>query len=112
MIPFYSTRDEAAPKHPHFFCSTNQKRSVIDQFVDAVTELEKRETSQGANLQDAAGARRWGWRLAADVQSVLSLHPDADPEIVRLTLISLQSPPLERLNRSLRRGRGFAAFRR
>ena len=47
----------------------------------------------------------------ADVAAVMSRHPDADPEDVRLTLISLQSPPLARLNRSLRRGRGFAAFR-
>ena len=41
----------------------------------------------------------------------MSRYPDADPEDVRLTLISLQSPPFERLIRSLRRGRGFAANR-
>jgi hypothetical protein len=57
-------------------------------------------------------ANRWGKKLAEDVSFVMSRHPDADPEDVRLTLISLQSPPLERLNRSLRRGRGFAAFRK
>jgi hypothetical protein len=57
-------------------------------------------------------AIRWGKKLAADVATVMSRHPDADPEDVRLTLISLQSPPLARLNRSLRRGRGFAAFRK
>jgi hypothetical protein len=54
---------------------------------------------------------RWAKKLAGDVAAVMSRHPDADPEDVRLTLISLQSPPLTRLNRSLRRGRGFAAFR-
>ncbi|HEV2438384.1 MAG TPA: hypothetical protein VG077_20540 [Verrucomicrobiae bacterium] len=59
-----------------------------------------------------ASANRWGKKLAADVAAVMKRHPDADPEDVRLTLISLQSPPLERLNRSLRRGRGFAAFRK
>jgi hypothetical protein len=59
-----------------------------------------------------ATANRWAKKLAADVAAVMSRHPDADPEDVRLTLISLQSSPLERLNRSLRRGRGFAAFRR
>jgi hypothetical protein len=53
-----------------------------------------------------------GQKLAGDVAAVMKRHPDADPEDVRLTLISLQSPPLERLNRSLRRGRGFAAFRK
>jgi hypothetical protein len=59
-----------------------------------------------------AAVNRWAKKLAADVATVLSRHPDADPEDVRLTLISLQSPPLTRLNRSLRRGRGFAAFRK
>jgi hypothetical protein len=59
----------------------------------------------------AAAAQRWAKKLADDVAAVMSRHPDADPEDVRLTLISLQSPPLTRLNRSLRRGRGFAAFR-
>jgi len=72
----------------------------------------KRGARPLANAQTDAQVRRWGRRLAADVQSVIARHPKADPEVVRLTLISLQSPPLERLNRSLRRGRGFAAFRR
>jgi len=62
--------------------------------------------------QHPAAVNRWAKKLAAGVAAVMSRHPDADPEDVRLTLISLQSPPLERLNRSLRRGRGFAAFRR
>ena len=60
----------------------------------------------------ATTAIRWGKKLAADVAVVMARHPDADPEDIRLTLISLQSPPLARLNRSLRRGRGFAAFKR
>ena len=55
---------------------------------------------------------RWAKKLAAEVSAVMSRYPEADPEDVRLTLISLQSPPLARLNRSLRRGRGFAAFRK
>jgi hypothetical protein len=54
---------------------------------------------------------RWAKKLADDVGAVMVRHPDADPEDVRLTLISLQSPPLARLNRSLRRARGFAAFK-
>jgi hypothetical protein len=64
----------------------------------------RRQTSIAATL-------RWAKKLAADVGTVMARHPDADPEDVRLTLISLQSPPLARLNRSLRRGRGFATFR-
>jgi hypothetical protein len=57
-----------------------------------------------------AAAKRWGKKLTPDVATVMACHPEADAEDVRLTLISLQSPPLERLNRSLGRGRGFAAF--
>jgi hypothetical protein len=68
--------------------------------------------SAGAPRLAAAVAKRWAKRLADDVDAVMSRHPEADPEDVRLTLISLQSPPLARLNRSLRRGRGFAAFRK
>jgi hypothetical protein len=68
-------------------------------------------SSAGASGTSAFTANRWGKKLAAEVAAVMSRHPDADPEDVRLTLISLQSPPLTRLNRSLRRGRGFAAFR-
>jgi hypothetical protein len=64
-----------------------------------------------ASRKSVATANRWAKKLAADVAIVMARHPDADPEDVRRTLISLQSPPLTRLNRSLRRGRGFAAFR-
>jgi hypothetical protein len=60
----------------------------------------------------ATAASRWGRRLAAEVGPVVSHYPEADPEDVRLTLIALQRAPMERLNRSLRRGRGFAAFAR
>src|SRR5437899_12893269 len=63
-----------------------------------------RVTSASGN---SAAARRWGKKLAADVAAVMSRYPDADPEDVRLMLISLQSPPFERLIWSLRSGRGF-----
>jgi hypothetical protein len=67
----------------------------------------------GHRFSSAPSAQeRWARRLAMQVSEVVKRYPEADPEDVRLTLISLQSPPLERLNRSLRRGRGFAAFRR
>jgi len=55
---------------------------------------------------------RWARGLAAEVAAVVERYPDADPDDVRLTLIALQSPPLDRLNRSLRRGQGFAHFRK
>ncbi len=41
----------------------------------------------------------------ARVQSVLAAHPQADPDNVRHTLILLEQPPLERLQKSLIRGR-------
>ena len=47
----------------------------------------------------------------ARVQQVLAAHPEADPDNVRHTLILLEQPPLERLQRSLIRGR-TAALRR
>jgi hypothetical protein len=56
--------------------------------------------------------QRWAKALAGKVTATVSRHPGADPEDVWLTLIALQSPPLVRLNRSLRLGRGFAAFRK
>jgi hypothetical protein len=62
--------------------------------------------------QSARAAQRWAKKLVGEVAEVVSRHPGADAEDVRLTLIALQSVPLERLNRSLCRGRGFAAFRK
>jgi hypothetical protein len=80
--------------------------------MDATQGIMKREAGPEANENASARARHWGRLLAEDVRFVLSRHPDSDAEVVRLALIALQSSPLERLNRSLRRGRGFAAFRR
>jgi hypothetical protein len=65
-----------------------------------------------SQLRRARAAQRWARKLAGEVARVVSRHPGADTEDVRLTLIALQSTPLVRLNRSLRRGRGFAAFRK
>jgi hypothetical protein len=59
-----------------------------------------------------SSGQRWARRLAADVDTVLARHPQADPEDVRLTLICLQLTPLERLNFSLLRGRALAALLR
>jgi len=39
--------------------------------------------------------RSGGGRLAREVSAVLKRHPKADPELVRLTLIALQSSLLE-----------------
>lgn len=50
-------------------------------------------------------AQRWARRLAARTKSVLAIHPQADADNVRHTLILLEKPPLERLQTSLIRAR-------
>jgi hypothetical protein len=61
---------------------------------------------------DATKARRWARRLSTRVGKVLAANPHADPDNVRHTLILLEQPPLERLQRSLIRGRATAIFRK
>lgn len=53
-------------------------------------------------------ASRWAANLMKSVRAVLAAHPEADPDNVRHTLILLEQPPLERLRRSLTRGRALA----
>ena len=60
---------------------------------------------QRAQISNAAQAQRWARRLSARVEKILAAHPHADPDNVRHTLILLEQPPLERLQRSLIRGR-------
>jgi len=66
---------------------------------------------QRAQTSKAAKAKGWARRLTLRVGKVLAAHPDADPDNVRHTLILLEQPPLERLQRSLIRGRATAIFR-
>jgi hypothetical protein len=47
----------------------------------------------------------WAARLMEAVDKVMARHPDADRDNVRHTLILLDYPPIERLRRSLIRGR-------
>jgi hypothetical protein len=61
---------------------------------------------------DAAQAGRWARRLSARVGKVLAASPHADPDNIRHTLILLEQPPLERLQRSLIRGRATAIFKK
>ncbi len=53
-------------------------------------------------------AARWAGRLMESVRAVLAERPEADPDNVRHTLILLEQPPLERLRKSLTRGRALA----
>ncbi len=65
-----------------------------------------------AQSSQTAVATRWARRLTARVEKVLAANPDADRDNVRHTLILLEQPPLERLQRSLIRGRAAALFRK
>jgi hypothetical protein len=67
---------------------------------------------QRARFKNNAVAQRWARRLSARVEKILAAHPDADRDNVRHTLILLEQPPLERLQRSLIRGRATAIFRK
>ena len=62
----------------------------------------KKEDSRQRNVS------RWAARLMNSVRAVLAVRPEADPDNVRHTLILLEQPPLERLRRSLTRGRALA----
>ena len=53
-------------------------------------------------------ASRWAARLMKSVRAVMAERPEADPDNVRHTLILLDQSPLERLRRSLTRGRAGA----
>jgi hypothetical protein len=67
---------------------------------------------QRAQSPNATKAGRWARRLSTRVEKILAAHPDADRDNVRHTLILLEQPPLERLQRSLIRGRATAIFRK
>jgi hypothetical protein len=68
----------------------------------------KQRTQSG----NTAKTKRWAQRLTMRVEKVLAAHPHADPDNVRHTLILLEQPPLERLQRSLIRGRATAILRK
>ena len=60
------------------------------------------------NSSRERSASQWAARLMKSVRAVLAVCPEADPDNVRHTLILLEQPPLERLRRSLTRGRALA----
>jgi len=60
------------------------------------------------NVSRERKASRWAARLMKSVRAVLAVTPEADPDNVRHTLILLEQSPLERLRRSLTRGRALA----
>jgi hypothetical protein len=70
----------------------------------------KARTTRRQSRREAATIL-WARRLAKQVEIITRKNPEADPDNIRLTLIALELSPEERLQRSLRRGRGFAAFK-
>jgi hypothetical protein len=68
--------------------------------------------NQRAKLTNAAKAIRWARRLSETVEAIAADHPEADRDNIRHTLILLKQPPLERLQRSLIRGRSTAILRK
>lgn len=100
-----------APLH----CRALGRRLDLSAKKSQVPVVSRKTTALDRSPQGSLGPGStvdWARRLAAEVGAIMEAHPEAEPENIRRALISLQSPPLERLNRSLRRGRGFAAFRR
>jgi len=84
------------------YYSLARKRSVLPASLDALaTTL---ETSPGIFLVDEEPAVVWANRLWARVQKIHRVHPKADPDNIRHTLILLEEEPIERLRRALRRG--------
>ena len=67
---------------------------------------------QRAQLETEIKARRWARRLSLRVKKIVAAHPDADYDNIRHTLILLKQPALDRLQRSLIRGRVAAIFRK
>jgi len=67
---------------------------------------------QRAQSETEIRARRWARRLSMRVKRIVAAHPGADSDNIRHTLILLEQPPLDRLQRSLIRGRAAAIFRK
>lgn len=67
---------------------------------------------QRARSNNNAEAQRWARRLTMRVGKILAANPQADPDNVRHTLILLEQPPFDRLQRSLIRGRATAIYRK
>jgi hypothetical protein len=57
------------------------------------------------NPMDQKQAEEWARALVMETTEILRIYPNANPDNVRHTLILMQQPPLERLQRSLIRGR-------
>ena len=82
------------------YYSLARKKSVIPASLESLAET--LEVSPGTFLVDEELALVWANRLSARVERIHELHPDADPDNIRHTLILLEEEPIERLRRALR----------
>ena len=75
-----------------------------------VADFDGHRNEMSIKKKDSRGrkATRWAGRLMDSVRAVVADRPEADPDNVRHTLILLEQPPLERLKKSLTRGRALA----
>jgi hypothetical protein len=71
------------------------------------------ETERKASETDAEDLQgnAAGEALRKECERIMALEPEADPENIRHTLLLLNIAPIERLRRSLLRGRGLRANR-
>ena len=60
-------------------------------------------------LMEPSRHRKFLASLRAERDHIMSVEPDADPQIIWNTLLMLELTPLERLHQSLAHGRVFAA---
>lgn len=85
------------------FYSLVRKATILPDSIESVAET--LDVSAGTILVDENPQERWARRLWEEVEAVRERAPEVDTDNVRHTLILLQEPPIERLRRSLRRGR-------
>ncbi|MFO7767979.1 MAG: hypothetical protein R6W82_03350 [bacterium] len=88
------------------FYSLARRESILPDSIESVAET--LGVSAGTILVDESPQERWARRLWEEVETVRDRAPEVDTDNVRHTLILLKEPPIERLRRSLRRGRTAA----
>ena len=83
-----------------------RKLHVLTAYGILSNSIDRMRLKKKSQLENKA--RYWAARLMESVRQVLARYPEADPDNVRHTLILLEYPPIERLRRSLIRGRSLA----
>jgi hypothetical protein len=78
-------------------------RKAFSAIVEPANRMNSSEPRRTSEVIDET-AQSWARQLADRVEKVVQCFPEVDRENVRHTLILLEMPPLERLQRSLLRG--------